>query len=60
MIVKTISLRKPLSRELAYKLIITANIVHTYFSLLTFYVHSQPIIHLLLAVVVAESCFLSS
>ena len=38
---KTISLRKPLSREFTYKLISTANIVHTYFSFLTLSVHSH-------------------
>ena len=40
MIVKTFSSWKPCGREFTYKLISTANIVHTYFSLLTLYVHS--------------------
>ena len=40
-IVKTISSRKPLSPEFTYKVISIANIVHTYFSLLTLYVHSH-------------------
>ena len=41
MIVKTISLWRPLRREFKYTLISTANIVHTYFSLLTLSVNSQ-------------------
>ena len=40
-IVKTIRSWKPLSREFTYKVISTVNIVHTYFSFLTLYVHSH-------------------
>ena len=43
MIVKTINSWKPLSREFTYKVISTANIVHTYFSLLKISVHSQAL-----------------
>ena len=43
-IVKTISSRKPSIREFGYKLISTANIVHTYFSLLTLSAHSHSLI----------------
>ena len=42
-IVKTISSRKPSIREFGYKLISTANIVHTYFSLLILSVYSYDL-----------------
>ena len=41
MIVNIIRFWKPLSSEFTYKVINNANIVHTYFSFLTFSVHSQ-------------------
>ena len=44
MIVKTIISWKLLCREFMYKLISTANIVHTYFSLIKFSVHSHSLI----------------
>ena len=45
MIVKNIRLWKLLSHKLTYKVISTANILHTYLSLLTLYLHSQTIYH---------------
>ena len=43
-ILKTISSWKPLSREFTYKVISTADIEHTYFSLITLYVHEHSLI----------------